>query len=627
MERWWQMIDLIFLLYENYRIYFLLLLISVFAGKVGCHGFRKEYLGIKRKAVYFICLFMICCSVTYLIHRLPVGYDTVKLSVQGNATKEYNVNITSMEVSNVYYRTFKMEKGNWEKAERGYKYNSQKSELSDEISILVPYGYDRKLFFELDKNVESIIMEYAGNITKHNVAGIEMQIELPSNRARIYMGGFILQMLMAVGAGCVIPIAIRSLMRIRMPHLKLFVQEHIYGVGMLGFLLADFFCNKTEQIDIWVAPIYALNYSYGFGSRFLLGSILKMIFGEYLSSSEAYLFCEIVMVTIIAVISLLIDKLVNKINDKVKIAVIFMVLMYICSPGSITAIWTSANMGRLENYTLLLVLIAVCLFEIIQTNWIKYTVVTVISVLCIALYQGYIFLYFTVIFFIILYDFFEENDERIKKGILGIGSIIINCITFLIFQLFTYTNFSGYDEMISVLSQKTDFAMNESLKYEYFMSIKEVYEVVVEDFILSRFTTPRELLFITILLCTPIIIIFIAIWLKCIQKLTEKNKQKTFYYLWWISYIAFLPQFILNTDWGRWSIAVLFYTFFSVLYMLWKGNEEIACALESLQCLIIKNKYLMILVLIYLQRLGKFNAMSFITAANNIWQEIRVFIW
>ena len=129
----------------------------VFAGKLGCQGFRKEYLGVKQKAVYLFLLFMFCCVATYFIHRMPVGYDTVKLSVQGNATEEYNVNITSIEVSNVYYLTFKMENGNWKKAERGYKYNSLKSEFGDEISILIPHGYGRKMFFILDENVS----EYA----------------------------------------------------------------------------------------------------------------------------------------------------------------------------------------------------------------------------------------------------------------------------------------------------------------------------------------------------------------------------------------------------------------------------------------------------------------------------------
>lgn len=507
-----KMQDIIFLVYENYRIYILLFLTIFSAALFTCCLLKQKRIGVKEQTWRIVLMFVLCCSFSYCIYRYPMLYEGSK--------------------------------------------------------------------------------------------GVS----------------FLLKALLCLLAGMVIAYGVNFLMRLNFRKIELYFKKHAYGIGIFGFLFGDFILNKSNYINSWVAPMYALDYSLGFGSRFFIGSVLRIICGEYISSKEAYLFCEICMVILIILIAWMIDILINSMNEDIKSSVIFLVLMYICSPGALSGMWTEEKMGRLENYTLLLVLIAVCLFERINTIWLKYIMITIISFVCFAIYQGYIFLYFPILFFVMLYDAFYSEREQKQKIYFNIFSIILNLGAFIVFQFFTYINCESYTEMADILSQKTDFDISGSLEFEYFMSISDAYKAMTENFILNK--SPRENLFLIICLCIPVFCVVISIWLKSVQTLERKDTHRFFYYLWGLSYIAFVPQFILNVDWGRWYIAITFYTFFSILYMSWKSNGEISISLEKLQNYIHNNKFWAVLILIYLHGFEKFQVLGYIPEVHNLWGTI-----
>ena len=54
------------------------------------------------------------------------------------------------------------------------------------------------------------------------------------------------------------------------------------------FLLYSVYINRADNIYSYVKPWYVIDYSYGFGSRLLIGSILHLFCGEVVTDAAAY---------------------------------------------------------------------------------------------------------------------------------------------------------------------------------------------------------------------------------------------------------------------------------------------------------------------------------------------------
>lgn len=65
-----------------------------------------------------------------------------------------------------------------------------------------------------------------------------------------------------------------------------------YSVELMTgiFLLYSIYINRADNIYSYVKAWYVIDYSYGFGSRLLIGSILHLFCGEVVTDAAAYCF-------------------------------------------------------------------------------------------------------------------------------------------------------------------------------------------------------------------------------------------------------------------------------------------------------------------------------------------------
>ena len=141
-------------------------------------------------------------------------------------------------------------------------------------------------------------------------------------------------------------------------------------------------------------------------------------------------------VTILLLASMLLNEIIRKATKENKDGVQFLVILFLISPASLLGMWSSNNFGRLEYYCLLLTLVAIFGFEKMKNVYRKYFVVTCLSCISMAIYQGYVFMFYSMILMLFVYEGLKETDHIWLRRLLGFISATITGMSFLFFQFY-----------------------------------------------------------------------------------------------------------------------------------------------------------------------------------------------
>lgn len=408
-----------------------------------------------------------------------------------------------------------------------------------------------------------------------------------------------------------------------------FVSEHKYGIGTFAYLMAVLAFDPPLEIKKWGAVWYATDYSMGPGSRFFIGTVMNLFYSDRLSEKTAYFFCLITTIIIALVVAYLADHLLKRCDERVFPAVAFLWILFMVSPGSVAGIWSDGNFGRLETYCLLLSLITIMIDEKIRNRYVSYILITVCSCVSIAIYQGNVFMYYAITLMVLIWNGLKEQDNTVRFRIMGALSVLVTGICFLYFQFFSYTYFNTPDEMIQALYAKTDLSIaNDAVDLEMFQPVSEAYRRLTIDFITGT-EYPRVKTVLTLFILCPVLILFIAIYLKCRQERIVTFKKKVLeapYFYFALLPFTVLPQFLLNVDWGRWMLSFNIVLFTGVFYLAWKKDEGANEALRKLSEWIRNHKIICVLVIVIVSKTGVFSGRDFVSSVNGIldWIAVRL---
>ena len=618
--------DYIIFVYRFYRTY--LLFLSAFGvGLVVVRGyFRKKDIKVTSfiKASVVFGILVLTALNSYFINRVPLRYDEINLISYCNPGQE--VRIIKETVTNIPYYALKFSNNTWEQDE-DYSWVINGNYNSNEQSVLkIPHGMERTITFKLGPNEGKVQIAYCVNgINSYEKVDLysdtESTIEYVVNSTKAKE--FLLEYLIKIILNILLTVIILELVLYVYKHIHIFRSVKRWGInnrfGILTFLLlyTHFIYNRPTVLAGWSSASYALTYKLGFGSRFFIGSILSLFYKNFLDKELAYNFCCICNFMIIVLFSILVNRVVTK--TKNNIAVIYLIGIYLCSSGSVASLWSPQNMGRLETYNYLLVLVGILVFLSRLNISVKYAVLAVITVCNMAIYQGYVFLYYPVIFIMCVCDCLKYKN--IKRWILFAGNVMVTIGTFGIFQFATSINFTDSKELVAYLEQHTNLTVYEdALYYEYFAPVSMAFKKISEPMLLG--TDLREKTFITILLFAPIVILVIYVIMRTFRNENIKAIIKKPYIYWIVGYMAFLPQFILNVDWWRWMAAIICYTFFAIISMYLTGEKDIRDTFVTLKGVITKWPIGATTILVYLAMLDKFSGIAYSTQAYNLMTEV-----
>lgn len=592
-------------LLEFHSIYVLLLPIMGSAIWVLVRSVRKQPMQVMKKAFLYPTVILGCVIVAYTLYRVPVlPTDTVSIECEEGTYVEVDTVISS-------YRNY------------GCEWSNEGQKVIHNVKV--PRGFARGLTFHTGVDYGTCNVIFKDELSSVNLSAEEEGIigyPLESSYLIDVLSELIIKVIIGIGIGIVLVIGLCKLCmcNINSYFVKLY-DKYLYGIVIFGVLCLDFFVNRVQVIDSWVSCWYATDYSMGFGSRFLIGSILSLFYDDFLTKEVAYRFCSCAILLLLLCVAFLLNAWIKKIDNEYKMAGCFLIGCFLCCPSSISSMWTSTQFGRLELYTILVSILIIYSFQTIKNMYCRYMIGILLAFVATAIYQGYIFLYFPIFAIVMVCNVLQTKEERNKRLLMSALSCVCVGFFFLMFQFGTQVRFSNVDDMYQVVKAKTDLYVNrDTFYYECFASIVEPYKNLNINFLITK--ALREKTYLLGILFFPVWVLLFAIYTKSFHETKAAKKS-----VWEVPYIyvilvnlAIIPQFVLNVDWGRWMTAMTVNIFFGIFYMVYMQFDEICIAMKALNRFIEKHILIAVMFIVYLSMFDKMESLP--TILDQLWSTI-----
>lgn len=472
------------------------------------------------------------------------------------------------------------------------------------IHIKIPYGAERKIYITSSGSCRvNMQMERYGYRDSYAMLG-----ENAENILTIYTDTPGIKLVFELFVKIFLVILITSLLFeviYRILGTLLILRANVYSGGGLYELVIFVYMSvllllqNPYKINDWMPAWYVLSYKDGMGSRLLVGTLVNIFCGNYVTHKEALTF-------ILAAMLILAGSIIRK-SGTDRNAVIFFVAVYLAAPGNIA--YFGKNVGRLEMFSLIFFLIGIILFEKSKNDHIKYFFLFLFSEFALAVHQGTIFYYYPMIVTVLMYELCTRFSFR--KMVLTIVNFIGVFVTFVYFQLYSGLRFGTLEEAMGAIGSRTDMEIDQhTVRLEYFASLKENFEYG-QAYFLKHYNYERMVLLAVILLVPLLIFLtgILKLYLKEQRGCTEKHilcRDPVFFIL--LSYLLYIPIYGIMCDWGRWTGALMGTSFFNIGYLYGKGDGAMRKVFVKLEWWVGKNKFICIIVLLYLAGLDKFYA-------------------
>ncbi|NLL77702.1 MAG: hypothetical protein GX235_10730 [Clostridiales bacterium] len=366
-------------------------------------------------------------------------------------------------------------------------------------------------------------------------------------------------------------------------------------------LFLTFLCSVPSSLHNWNSSWYVMDYSLGFDSRLLIGSLLRLFHPDYLPAEHAYTFVFISILVLLLLLSYVLGFALRKTdNQPAGAGLLLLTSLYLLSPGSPAYLWTGENMGRFDLYLIILTVFAAILYIKIPDSVIRLIAFTVIGLTALCIHQVFMFIFFP----LLLAMYADTAWEKGKKSHFVLGGIclFLLCIAFIYLQLFSHLNIDSPENLIALLSSRTDLNINETaLRYEYFATIDTAFR----ELMLNQLSERIRYGIVTVFLLSPLLFIYGYLW----HHILRAGRGIRFKYLLiLLSQLSFVPAFLLAIDWGRWFGAFITVQALQVVILAARKDAAVLAGLARLSICLRKHPYLFIAAGIWMASLSKFQA-------------------
>ncbi len=324
---------------------------------------------------------------------------------------------------------------------------------------------------------------------------------------------------------------------------------------LVSFVMFAF--NFDGGVSGYNATLLGLTYANGILPRAFMGSIYYLM--NWILPFDLYTYGNVKIFTFIATTLFIIfwcllayyfiKKTGRDYASYLEYIIVFVTLFVI---GSFTAFF---NYGRLDMYIAALTILATLILVSNKCEWL----VIPISIVCVLIHEGYVFMYYNVILVIVLYKLIRAHinyDKSLRTKYIIIFAVSLICVS-LIFGYYTFAyngNEGAYESTLNLAKQLT---YNEDYHKEVLRAEVLGENLFKEEWNRYHIGNIIELVFFLILFLP-----FLIIQGKVISRLikTADNRlNKWQYILFAIGAATTLPLFILKVDFGRWILSVIVY--------------------------------------------------------------------
>lgn len=404
------------------------------------------------------------------------------------------------------------------------------------------------------------------------------------------------------------------------------LRKHYHAPLLFLLLTFGFLCTLPDELHGWNSGWYAMDYSLGLDSRLFIGSLLRLFYPDFLPASAVYTFVVLSVLVLLALLSYVLGyglKRAEGTEGYMGLAVL--AALYLLSPGSPAYLWSTENMGRFDLYLLLVTLAAGIVCFYLRPVPACLLVLTVCGLAGLSIHQGYLFTFFPLLFtlFLTSIGYADSGDRSQKRMHLYLAASLL-CMGFLAavfcyFQFLSHIRADTCEELLAVLSVRTDLMLNESaFRYEYFSSMTQS----VQELVFNQSGERIRYGIVTLLLLSPLAILYGWFWKQVLKAGQGFGSWKSFgsgdgkngflppfFYLFiLLSQLLFVPAFVLTIDWGRWFGAFLTVQFLQIVFLAAKKDAAVLSALKSLSAAVRRHPLLFLCAAVWLGNLRKFQA-------------------
>lgn len=353
-------------------------------------------------------------------------------------------------------------------------------------------------------------------------------------------------------------------------------NNKIFLIAMAVFMLLMSYRFFIRELSSFNVTLYAFNYSYGFMSRGLIGTIWQgidyILPGNQMTYEALFVFSLIIsivyLIVMFAFCCLVLKKTPKDEYKNVRYLIIFLSIF------AIPIFATRSNFGRIDLF--LFIIVFICLMCIIseKVEWICIPLVIIAE----CIHQGFVFMNINIILVLFFYKMLKrEAKERKKYAIYFVLTLVCASVFFLYFEFFSHVDGENIFEEI--------VATAKSLSY----SGKAYGTMLVQHEILGQGVWMDEWKyhvanFVDVPIFTILFLPYLTIGVRYLKKLVKgakKTTDKWAYLAVALGALTVVPEMLLKVDFGRYVFAIFFYYIVLVMCLIAMGDRYVYDSLEE----------------------------------------------
>lgn len=195
--------------------------------------------------------------------------------------------------------------------------------LDNEKDIIrIPYGVERKIYVTSRDGCKiNMQIEKAGYKDSYFISGENVE-----NALTIYTDTPKIELIFVLCIKILLVITISGLIFEILKWIAMLVLAFItkhggkckYELIVFLYLSVVLVLQNPDKVDEWMPAWYVLNYTDGIGSRLLVGTLVHLFCGDYVTHEEALTFIWISLLILIGLVSILIGKIIRKSHESQK---------------------------------------------------------------------------------------------------------------------------------------------------------------------------------------------------------------------------------------------------------------------------------------------------------------------
>lgn len=356
--------------------------------------------------------------------------------------------------------------------------------------------------------------------------------------------------------------------------------------------------NVLRYYDHFIVSVnttpFAFSYKYGFISRGLLGTALRVLnilfpydFMTYdgiglVSKAATFFFFMILFVFYGSCLKRCREEMRQNARYIIFFLSIFTFPMFV----------SAENFGRLDVY--LLTILLLCCILVLSEKW-EWLIVP-LSVVAMLLHPGYVFMDINLLLVLLLYKILTQMGEKRKKYVaLFMVTFVVVSILFLYFEFFSHPQGENiYEEVVATAKSLSDNGQNyHDHLINHDILGENVFWAEWDWHIVNFIEFP-----IFLVLFSPYIYLIGRFYHELIK--SEQNRErKGAYIIIVLGAVTLLPEMILKTDYGRYMFALIFYYIACILILLAMGDEGVAMQVKAVMNYLKKHTVLALFLLMY----------------------------